>query len=430
MLTTGVQTTISDIYLKTKSIDDTSDFIAKNFGDHQSKINETLLRYFGQGVSDIRYMLFGMCAVLMVVVAIASIALIYNSFSISLTERTRQFGLFKSIGATRFQVIVSVFLEAGFLAVSAIPAGLLIGCVGVSCVFRLLKNSFDAMINSNGVAYVGSISMTFYTQVWYLVVADPEDPSMMIYLVGDGRTAQSDDDFKKFKVPVEESMEKLSFEIGETVKAEDYPYWAWAGDWGFVLPLSAYNEDLFITPNIQDYAYLKTIDSERALELMLELRNEYDESFDIGMPPQTDQYEANMMRILNVCLMCFLILIVLISLANIANTITTAVRLRTREYAMIKAAGCSKHTFLRMIFAENLSYTLRGFVIGGLMGTLANYKSYSYLKYSIYTNKIIPIGLYAVGAAAFILVMIFSTVYTWRKVKRGNICEELRQEAV
>lgn len=290
VLTTGVQTTISDIYLKTKSIDDTSDFIAKNFGDHQSKINETLLRYFGQGVSDIRYMLFGMCAVLMVVVAIASIALIYNSFSISLTERTRQFGLFKSIGATRFQVIVSVFLEAGFLAVSAIPAGLLIGCVGVSCVFRLLKNSFDAMINSNGVAYVGSI--------------------------------------------------------------------------------------------------------------------------------------------LNVCLMCFLILIVLISLANIANTITTAVRLRTREYAMIKAAGCSKYTFLRMIFAENLSYTLRGFVIGGLMGALANYKSYSYLKYSIYTNKVIPIGLYAVGAAAFILVMIFSTVYTWRKVKRGNICEELRQEAV
>ena len=75
--------------------------------------------------------------------------------------------------------------------------------------------------------------------------------------------------------------------------------------------------------------------------------------------------------------MCFLILIVLISLANIANTITTAVRLRTREYALIKAAGCGKYTFLRMIFAENLSYTLRGFVIGGLMGALANYKSYS-----------------------------------------------------
>lgn len=37
---------------------------------------------------------------------------------------------------------------------------------------------------------------------------DPEDPSMMIYLVGDGRTAQSDDDFKKFKVPVEESIGK------------------------------------------------------------------------------------------------------------------------------------------------------------------------------------------------------------------------------
>ena len=599
VLTTGVQTTTSDIYLKTKSIDDTNDFIAKNFGDHQSKMNETLLRYFGKGVSDVRYTLFGMCTVLMVVIAIASVALIYNSFSISLTERTRQFGLFKSIGATRFQVMTSVFFEAGFLAVSAIPAGLFIGCAGVSCVFKILKNNFDAMINSAGAAYAGSVSIIFYTKVWYLVVAavagiitilvsamvpalragrispieairqtndikdskfarnirgcgilgtvfgvggliahrnakrnkksyraisfslaicmflflggsgfiyymrlsmkglnvpyyynyhiqfnsiyndtfdqeyltqkfrenfirqlrtsssitdavfvrkvnlqiamdesnltdvgklavgeyivdgqmnyrkqiyfvedteyeaylkqlglnpeeylrsenpkllilnavkgaadfddgrrrfyegemfkdsselteisimeqkkigdasyaypDPEDPSMMIYLVGDGRTAQSDDDFKKFKVPVEESMEKLSFEIGETVTAEDYPYWAWAGDWGFVLPLSAYNEELFIMPNIQDYAYVKTIDSERALELMTEMRNEYDESFDLGMPPQTDQYEANMMRILNVCLMCFLILIVLISLANIANTITTAVRLRTRS---------------------------------------------------------------------------------------------------
>lgn len=698
MLTTGVQTTISDIYLKTKSIDDTSDFIAENFGDHQSKINETLLRYFGKGVSDVRYTLFGMCAVLMVVIAIASVALIYNSFSISLTERTRQFGLFKSIGATRFQVMTSVFFEAGFLAVSAIPAGLFIGCAGVSCVFKILKNNFDAMINSAGAAYAGSVSIIFYTKVWYLVVAavagiitilvsamvpalragrispieairqtndikdpkfarnirgrgilgtvfgvggliahrnakrnkksyraisfslaiclflflggsgfiyymrlsmkglnvpyyynyhiqfnsiyndtfdpeyltsefreklvsqlrisssvsdavyirkanlhivvdesnltdvgklavgeyivdgqmhyrdqiyfvedtqyeaylkqlglnpeeylrsenpkllilnavkgaadfddgrrrfyegamfqdsselteisiigekkigdasycypDSEDPSMMVYLVGDGRTAQSDDDFKKFKVPVEESIAKLQFEVGATVNAEDYPYWAWAGSWGLVLPLSAYNEDLFIMPNIQDYAYVKTIDSERALELMLELRNEYEESFDIGMPSQTDQYEANMVRIVNVCLICFLVLIVLISLANIANTITTAVRLRTREYAMIKAAGCSKYTFLRMIFAENLSYTLRGFVIGGLMGALANYKTYSFLKYTIYTNKIIPIDLYAVGAAAFVLVMIFSTVYTWRKVKRGNICEELRQEAV
>ena len=63
VLTTGVQTKTSDIYLKTKSIDDTSDFIAKNFGDHKSKINETLLRYFGKGVSNVRYMLFGMCAV-------------------------------------------------------------------------------------------------------------------------------------------------------------------------------------------------------------------------------------------------------------------------------------------------------------------------------------------------------------------------------
>ena len=166
---------------------------------------------------------------------------------------------------------------------------------------------------------------------------------------------------------MEESIAKLQFEIGETVTAEDYPYWAWAGDWGFVLPLSAYNEDQFIMPNIQDYAYVKTIDSERALELMSELRNEYDESLILECRRKLTSMN-NMIRILNVCLMCFLILIVLISLANIANTITTAVRLRTREYAMIKAAGCSKHTFLRMIFAENLAIRFEICGLGGLIG--------------------------------------------------------------
>ena len=39
------------------------------------------------------------------------------------------------------------------------------------CIFGFLKNNFDAMINSNGVAYAGSVSIIFYTKVWYLVVA-------------------------------------------------------------------------------------------------------------------------------------------------------------------------------------------------------------------------------------------------------------------
>ena len=441
VLTTGVQTTTSDIYLKTKSIDDTSDFIAENFGDHQSKINETLLRYFGQGVSDIRYMLFGMCAVLMVVIAIASVALIYNSFSISLTERTRQFGLFKSIGATRFQVMTSVFFEAGFLAVSAIPAGLFIGCAGVSCVFKILKNNFDAMINSAGAAYAGSVSIIFYTKVWYLVVAAVAGiitilVSAMVPALRAGRISpieaiRQTNDIKdsKFARNIRgRGILGTVFGVGGLIahrnaKRNKKSYRAIS----FSLAIC-----LFLFLGGSGFIYymrlsMKGLNVPYYYNYHIQFNSIYN---DLGMPPQTDQYEANMMRILNVCLMCFLILIVLISLANIANTITTAVRLRTREYAMIKAAGCSKHTFLRMIFAENLSYTLRGFVIGGLMGALANYKSYSYLKYSIYTNKVIPIGLYAVGAAAFILVMIFSTVYTWRKVKRGNICEELRQEAV
>ena len=82
-----------------------------------------------------------------------------------------------------------------------------------------------------------------------------------------------------------------------------------------------------------------------------------------------------------------------------------------------------------MIAAENVGYTLRGFVIGSIMGGVANYASYRSMQYAIYTNQVIPIFLYGIGAAVFTLVFVFSTLYTWRKVQRGKICEELRKEA-
>ena len=50
-----------------------------------------------------------------------SIALIGNSFSISVNERKRQYGLLSSIGATRKQLRRNVLYEASVLSVIGIP---------------------------------------------------------------------------------------------------------------------------------------------------------------------------------------------------------------------------------------------------------------------------------------------------------------------
>ena len=112
VLTTGVQTTISDIYLKAKKALMIQLRLYCKFGDRSQRSMRRFALFWAK-VSRYPLYVIGMCAVLMVVVAIVTL-LIYNSFSISLTERTRRFGLFKSIGAARFRVIVSVFLKRAF----------------------------------------------------------------------------------------------------------------------------------------------------------------------------------------------------------------------------------------------------------------------------------------------------------------------------
>jgi putative ABC transport system permease protein len=83
------------------------------------------------------------------IVVICSIAVIYNSFQISIVERIRQFGLLRAVGATRKQIRTIVLGEATILAVIGVPLGLLFGVgfiYGISIAFKLIaEDSFLAL---------------------------------------------------------------------------------------------------------------------------------------------------------------------------------------------------------------------------------------------------------------------------------------------
>ncbi|MCL2528690.1 MAG: ABC transporter permease [Defluviitaleaceae bacterium] len=67
--------------------------------------------------------------VLGVVIAAASIIVISNAFRVSAVERIRQFGILKSIGATKKQISATVMYEALFLCVIGLPLGIIMGLV-------------------------------------------------------------------------------------------------------------------------------------------------------------------------------------------------------------------------------------------------------------------------------------------------------------
>lgn len=118
--------------------------------DTTSTIYHTnLFRYQGIDVGNpIWGTLWMVAAVLAVVIVVASVSLIYNAFAISVAERTRQFGLLASLGASKRQLRRSVLVEALVLGVVGIPLGLVLGVAGTAGVFAVTQEAFATMFGN------------------------------------------------------------------------------------------------------------------------------------------------------------------------------------------------------------------------------------------------------------------------------------------
>lgn len=93
-------------------------------------------------------MLVRLAAIFCVLIFIGSVSLIYSAFSISVSERTKQFGLLASIGATRQQIRSSVLFEALALCVCGIPIGLLVGIGGMGLTLWLCGDLFKSVLDA------------------------------------------------------------------------------------------------------------------------------------------------------------------------------------------------------------------------------------------------------------------------------------------
>ncbi|MDP5276334.1 ABC transporter permease [Chengkuizengella axinellae] len=110
--------------------------------------NNQLLSYYGVSNDDnIRTTLVSLSAIIISVIVIGSIALIYNAFAISISERARHLGMLSSVGATKKQKRNSVLFEGMVVGLISIPLGILAGLGGLGITFSiinsLIQNAFD-----------------------------------------------------------------------------------------------------------------------------------------------------------------------------------------------------------------------------------------------------------------------------------------------
>lgn len=133
-----------DVYFHMENLPDIYAYMANNgfSGDR----NTQLLLYSGVSRYDrFHVALYGLAAIVIVLIMFGSISLIYNAFSISVSERTKQFGLLSSVGATKKQLRKMVLFEALCVSIVGIPVGVCAGIAGIGVTLSLLGNQFLEM---------------------------------------------------------------------------------------------------------------------------------------------------------------------------------------------------------------------------------------------------------------------------------------------
>lgn len=140
-------------------------YASNTAGTQAYVLNDNVLRFMGLSENKLfNTLLFTVGGILVAIIMVGSIFLIYNSFNISLNERTQQFGILSSVGATAKQLRNSVLFEGLCIGAIGIPIGVMVGIGSIGLVIPIVARNFGNILYS-------TMSLTLSVSVPAIVVA-------------------------------------------------------------------------------------------------------------------------------------------------------------------------------------------------------------------------------------------------------------------
>lgn len=151
---------ISVLYKNPKEYEEVTKDICKTFGIEsldEVDINADLLRFQGIMSESMLNVLYTIAGIIMVIIVVSSVFVIRNSFSISVAEKNKQYGMLASIGATAKQIKKSVIFEGVVIGLVAIPLGIVFGIVAIIILLQIVNYLLNDMLD--GLSFVYSINL-------------------------------------------------------------------------------------------------------------------------------------------------------------------------------------------------------------------------------------------------------------------------------
>lgn len=151
---------ISVLYKSPKEYEEITKNICKTLNldfDEDVYVNSDFLRFQGVMSDGMLRVLYAIAGVVVFIIVISSVFVIRNSFSISVAEKNRQYGMLSSVGATSKQIRRNVIFEGMVIGLIAIPLGILLGIVAIMILLKIVNYLLADMLS--GLCFTYSINL-------------------------------------------------------------------------------------------------------------------------------------------------------------------------------------------------------------------------------------------------------------------------------
>ena len=125
--------------------------------DISTVANVNVIRFDGGLSENTMNVLYGIAGVIIVIIVVSSVFVIRNSFAISVAEKTKQYGMLASVGATKKQIRKTVLLEGTYIGAIAIPLGILCGIIAIVVLLWIVNYLIGDMMD--GVVFIYNVPL-------------------------------------------------------------------------------------------------------------------------------------------------------------------------------------------------------------------------------------------------------------------------------
>ncbi|MGN0394595.1 MAG: ABC transporter permease [Coprococcus sp.] len=124
----------------------------------------------------------------------------------------------------------------------------------------------------------------------------------------------------------------------------------------------------------------------------------------------------------------FVILLILMGFTSVVSTLATNIRIRSREFAILKSVGMTNASLRKMIYCESIICIIKSLIPGIILGIAIPFVINLSIRKAFPVTYAIPWGILVVGIAALIAIMMIITCVEMTKLKDKSIIDEIKMD--